>query len=324
MIDDQLIQRVSLFHPFTADAYRRIIKYNTHFVHYTTAETAANIIRGATVWMRNARVMNDFSEIEYGVNRLAAAYNQSPVGKRLKRFLDDVAPGISAEIEALYNGWHHRFAACTYLACVSEHHKRENQHGRLSMWRAYGGQTSVALVMKHDPFLSPVDVIHAYSSPVLYADQPRFNHELSRLANNLKNRRDEVALLSREEIKASMFAVFYFAALCTKHPGFHEEREWRVIHSTEIFPSDHVRQTLETVRGVPQMVSKLPLHDIEGPDGERFTGATVPDLLERVIIGPSDAGPVLRDAFVHLLDEAGVPDPASKVFSSGIPLRSQL
>jgi len=34
--------------------------------HYTTAETAMKIIRGRSLWLRNAAVMNDFSEIEYG------------------------------------------------------------------------------------------------------------------------------------------------------------------------------------------------------------------------------------------------------------------
>lgn len=64
MLDDQLIQHIEVFHPFSADAYRRIIRKQVRFVHSTTAETATSIIRGQTVWMRNARVMNDFSEIE--------------------------------------------------------------------------------------------------------------------------------------------------------------------------------------------------------------------------------------------------------------------
>lgn len=218
-------------------------------------------------------------------------------------------------------GWSHRFPACTYLACVSEHQKAEDHHGRLSMWRAYGGQTSVALVMNYEPFLSPSDVLRAYFSPVLYADQKRFNQELGRVDGNLKTHRDALARMTREELKSRIFNVFYYAALCTKHPGFHEEREWRVTHSTEIFPSAHLVRSLETFRGVPQVVYKIPLKDIDGENGDRFRGATIPHLLERVIIGPSDAGPVLRDAFIGLLASAGVPDPASRVVSSGIPLR---
>lgn len=34
--------------------------------HYTTAETALQIIQNRTFWLRNATLMNDYSEIEHG------------------------------------------------------------------------------------------------------------------------------------------------------------------------------------------------------------------------------------------------------------------
>lgn len=320
MLDEEEIRLTSLFAPHLIDRYRRIVRTNGRFVHYTTAETATSIIRGEMVWMRNARLMNDFSEIEHGLSRLLTAY-RSPVGERLKQAIETTAPGLTKEVEELFDGWSPRFAECTYMACVSEHRRTEDHHGRLSMWRAYGGQTSVALVMNNAPFLSPSDVLQAYASPVLYADQNRFNQELGRVANNLRTRRAEVEHLDRETIKARIFNVFYFASLCTKHPGFYEEREWRVIHSSEMHPSKHLVRSLETIRGVPQIVYKIPLQDIDGDNGETLRGTTIPDLLERVIIGPSEAGPAVRDAFIDLLQQAGVSAPESKVFSSGIPLR---
>ncbi|MDJ0278670.1 hypothetical protein QLH51_17900 [Sphingomonas sp. 2R-10] len=36
------------------------------FAHYTTAENALNIMAVKSVWLRNAAVMNDHSEIEPG------------------------------------------------------------------------------------------------------------------------------------------------------------------------------------------------------------------------------------------------------------------
>ena len=37
--------------------------------------------------------------------------------------------------------------------------------------------------------------------------------------------------LGRETVSASAFNMLRFAVLCTKHPGFLEEREWRIIAS---------------------------------------------------------------------------------------------
>lgn len=272
--------------------------------------------------MRDSRVMNDFSEIEYGLNRLKKAYH-GPIGGRLKRCLEGAASGITDEIVERFDGWSQRFTRCTYLACVSEHAPSEDLHGRLSMWRAYGGRTSVALVMNNRPFLSTSDVLKAYASPVLYADQDRFDREFERVTQGIEPLGAMLRMMGRETLRDRIFNVFLFAALCTKHPGFHEEQEWRVIHAAEMHPSKHLAKDLEVVRGAPQFVYKIPLKDIDDEEGGTgFSGAEVRDLLDRVIIGPSDDGHVVSDAFVHLLGQAGVPAPEERVFVSGIPLRN--
>ena len=46
------------------------------------------------------------------------------------------------------------------------------------------------------------------------------------------------------------------------------------------------------------------------------------ELVNRVIIGPSRFPYVLADAFVALLEAAGVTDAGDKVFVSDIPLRT--
>ncbi len=55
-----------------------------------------------------------------------------------------------------------------------------------------------------------------------------------------------------------------------------------------------------------------------GPDG---ASTALADILDALIIGPCAAPRALRDAFVGLLDEAGVPDAAAKVRISDIPIR---
>ena len=93
-----------------------------------------------------------------------------------------------------------------------------------------------------------------------------------------------------------------FATLCTKHPGFAEEREWRVVYCPTLEQSPYLIKDIAVVRGVPQPIYKIPLKDI--PEAG-FAGA-IPAQLSRVIIGPTQYPLALAEAFVESL-----PKPAS-------------
>ena len=103
-----------------------------------------------------------------------------------------------------------------------------------------------------------------------------------------------------------------------KHPGFHEEKEWRVIHSPTQEPSERVLCHTEVIGGVPQPVYKIPLRNF--PD-EGLEGVEVPELLDRIIIGPTEYPWAVYQAFKQVLTAAGVPDAGKKIIVSDIPLR---
>src|SRR5882762_5813644 len=152
-----------VFHPYALDQLMNVASNGTRFVHYTSAEVAMNILRTKEVWMKNASCMNDFMEVEYGLDSLRKAYSATD----FKSVLDQVFNGITGEIENLFNGWTPYFRTDTYLSCVSEHLDQEDLFGRLSMWRAYGGTTGVALVLNNSVFLNPsTSNLNVYSSPV--------------------------------------------------------------------------------------------------------------------------------------------------------------
>ena len=66
-----------LFAPYFADRVAAL-QGGLRLVHYTSVENAYRIITGRQVWLRNASMMNDFSEIEHGISCLNAAWG-SPV-----------------------------------------------------------------------------------------------------------------------------------------------------------------------------------------------------------------------------------------------------
>jgi hypothetical protein len=142
--------------------------------------------------------------------------------------------------------------------------------------------------------------------------------QLGTIASSVRENSDIVEKLGESPTIARVFHAFKFAALCTKHPGFAEEREWRVVHTPELEPSKRLIKSVEIVKGIPQPVYKIPLGNV--PD-EGFVGAEVDELLERLIIGPTQYPFAQFEAFAQLLADAGVKDPEKRINISEIQLR---
>lgn len=308
----------TIFYPDYFEKIKSAKDENVKFVQYTSAEAAMSIITKEEVWLRNARCMNDFREIEHGLDCLVKAFRNEHYGKLFKETLDSLFPNIIGDVTSLFDRSLPAFKDDTYILCVSEHLEKENSYGRLSMWRAYGGKRSVALVMNPAPFASETDIFHAYTYPVSYQDNDNFNLKFSQLTKRIIKEQAFIKSLGKEAITGFLFETFKSMTICTKHPGFEEEKEWRVVYNPKIKKSEHVSSSIQCIDGIPQEIHKIPLRDFPELN---FFGATVPELIERIIIGPNDQQLVLRDTFANLLRDAGVTDPYSRIHCSGIPLR---
>jgi len=309
---------MELFFPEYLQRKKIIQEAEGRFAYYTSADTAMQVLKKKEVWLRNARSMNDFSEVEHGFNCFRDVFLNSEDGKALQFFLEENYPGIVAELARRIDGWMPVLRAQTYILCVSEHADKEDDHGRLSMWRAYGGKTSVAIILKNGPFLQETDAFKAYAFPVQYGDKFYVEGRVRDLLERLRLNLSFFKKLNQEDAINWLFYIFKVMFICTKHEGFAEEREWRVVYHPDMESSEYVQSEVVSLNGIPQQVYKIPLQNI--PE-ENFTGATIPEFVDRVIIGPSDEAPVLLDAFRKLLTEAGCEDANNKVHYSGIPLR---
>ena len=316
LLNDEL-SLVNIFHPRAMERLRKVRERNTLLVHYTTADAAMKILDSEQVWMRKISCMNDYMEVKQGLECLSQAYDGA-AGEQLKKALNDMFPGFTAELEHLFNEWIPYFHNTTYIACLSEHSNDEDPHGRLSMWRAYGHSTGVALVLNNTPFLAYHGPPGVYSSPVLYLDDLSFEHELQEVVGKIRQNFDFVRNQGRDAVRSATFNAFKFAVLCTKHPGFREEREWRAIYMPSMEQSQNVETSIETVNGTPQPICKFRLKN--SPD-IGVTGLEVPELLNQVIIGPSKYPDAIYEAFVTRLAQTGMKDAASRVRVTSIPLR---
>lgn len=309
-----------IFLPYALSQRDRLVARGGRFVHYTSAENALRILESKKVWMRNTRCMIDFMEVEHGFEYLFRFFADK---KNRAEFFDatnNCAKGAAEQAIGLFDKWLPTIRANTYITCISEHDDGEDLHGRLSMWRAHGrNRIGVAVVLNSAPFMLKSDVLKAYASPVSYLTEEQFHTGLRAIIENIRKHDEFLKTVPRDSIVGAICNMLLFAATSSKHPGFHEEREWRVIHVAKYMPSNALEEKVEVVDGVPQIVLKIPLQDV--PE-KGLVGIEIPKLVSRVIIGPSSFPIPIYDAFVSSLRKIGMSDPESKIVISGIPLRT--
>ncbi len=305
-----------IFQPYALNRNLEALRQNQRFVYYTSADTAMRILRNGEIWMRKSHLMNDFREIEHGYECLANAYSKN--AQRMRTLFDGMFPGFCERLEKLFEGWMPHFRSDSYISCLSEHDPSEDQHGRLSMWRPYGAGSGVTLVVNGGPILRPSNALKAYTSPVAYLNNTGLEQAFAAVLDNVENNAGFLGTFEEEKILGNMFSALRYAVLCTKHPGFHEEREWRVIYSPRYERSERIASSVESIGGIPQSICRIPLRDV--PE-EGLYGLAPTNFVDRVIIGPTKFPAGIYDALMVLLAEVGVPNPAEKIIFSEVPLR---
>lgn len=293
--------------------------------HYTTESTLMKILKNKEIWLRNTSRMNDRMEIKYGVDKLAGALSENGNAGSFRDFLIYIFDGDTSYVDRISNiiserGYIDQYI--TYIACLSEHHAQPNDHedkyGRLSMWRAYGNPSGVALLFKPSILNFSEGVI--IFSPVEYWEQDEITRAVTDKIKFLHSRKIEI----KEEIKQNprykdeffylMIRMLLFAIISIKHPSFAEEREWRLIYNpTASEDLSHaggiVEKDVVDIGGSLEEVYKIDLST-----GEYELGK----LLDSIMIGPNNHPFITKSAIEKLLkdeDMNGIP-----VIPSNVPL----
>ncbi|MEE9913061.1 MAG: DUF2971 domain-containing protein [Deltaproteobacteria bacterium] len=307
----------NIFSIYTTSRRDEMKKIGGRFVHYTSAENAIKILRSKRVWMRNARCMNDYSEIDHGHDLLLKSFNDVNFKRMFYEVLEPCGSEVHQRALDLFDQWWHNIHNNTFITSISEHDSEEDSNGRLSMWRAYGQQSAKAAIVFKPTFDNTL--LKLFLVPTAYYSQAKLNEELKKVINNIKNDQDFLASLDDQTIINAIFGMLLLTTVSLKHEGFREEREWRIIYLPEMMPSKLMLHTIETINGIPQSIYQIPLDDNQI---ENVDTLTIPKLFEKIIIGPSDYPLSLYDAFKKALEEAGIDNPASRVIVSNIPLRA--
>jgi hypothetical protein len=294
--------------------------------HYTSVQVIEQILRNDEVWLANPLYMNDLDEMRAGVL----------LGSQIFPEFARLAGGTPDRATRLIQSYNHYVAHLsteaaldTYVFCLSEH-PQGNTDGHLSMWREYGSKGNGAALV-----LNTQKINYQPHNPLIIAKVSyKTNDDRERaLRANLDNwaKITQAAHLPDDQLYLAAYAAFGFVkslALATKHTGFDEEKEWRVVYVPERDPFGYLKSCLDYFVGPRGVEPKLKYKfgKIYNPDPPKagaspLTSGALTDILEFVLLGPSASSPLAKAAFVRMLERNGKSAFADRVFPSTIPLR---
>ena len=313
--NNQLVSISQALFPY-AEQRRQAFYEGMKLAHYTSADAAYAIIDKEKIWMRRATAMNDFREIEYGRYVLENTLS-SEDGHNYQKFIQSLFPNYKFDILEELRNIHTMALSETYINCLSEHMPEEDTIGRLSMWRAYGGQTGVAIIVKPAAIQTQA-AVGVISSPVYYPKEDTIKDQIIQQIKSISSYIDFIKHLEADFFYQIMRTCLKLAMISIKHRGFQEEREWRIAFEPMTNDLGLVTQITLSVRGAPQLIKLLNIGGLLASSRVRMG---LDNIISHVIIGPTNYPEIIRDAFIDLFKQKGLENADNRVIISNIPLR---
>jgi hypothetical protein len=287
--------------------------------HYTSIGTLERIAQTGEIWFSNPLYMNDVDELRYGMN-LGLHAVRSHTGLR-EACPPDHYNALLDAFDALFTTFDNDSAFDVYVFSCSEHDDEIGDDGLLSMWRGYGGDgNGVAIVFDMAQLL-------AARTPLLVRQVQYLSYEASEAWMDAKLQQFALSLqraggpvAGMKDAAAALFERIKLFALFTKHRGFHEEREWRLVYLREQDVEGLLTQQLHYAIGGRGIEPRLRF--TTEALGEEDTRPRMEEMVQRIILGPVLATPLALRSVVRML-ELYQPAWAHRVARSSTPYRQQ-
>lgn len=287
--------------------------------HYTSILTLERIAQTGEIWFSNPLYMNDVDELRYGMNLGLHAVRSHAV-------LREACPpahynALLDAFDGMYTAFDDDSAFDVYVFSCSEHDDAIGDDGLLSMWRGYGGDgNGVAIVFDLAPLITDDSPLLVRQVQYLSYEQSEawMDRKLQGFAQALQ--RAGGAVEDMPSAAAALFERIKLFALFTKHRGFHEEREWRLVYLRENDRQGLLTQQLHYAIGPRGIEPRLRFTtDAIGGPGH---GPSLQEMVRRIILGPVLATPLALRSVERML-EIYQPAWAERVARSSTPYRSQ-
>jgi hypothetical protein len=283
-------------------------KTNTLF-HYTTAAGLLGILSSSSLWATDLHFLNDAQEAIYAREWVTDAVRgmKNPVLDP-SHFAYGMGEG-AVETFARYQGYVLDALNSTefgvYVACFCQ------SGDLLSQWRGYGTDHGYAIELKTDALTTALDGFSTYP-PAKGLAQVRYGSDAA--ADVVSQAVEGVGdfNLNHPGVKAEYKALHLAALLATvKHPGFSEEKEWRLFvafegsqQATKFGPVPYERTSF---RSTPMAI--VPYIKVQLPS----------DAIVTVRVGPGNSTDVREAGVRRLLKSVGS---NATVLRSDVPLRA--
>ena len=290
--------------------------------HYTSLSNLESIFKHDEVWLSNPLFMNDFEEVRFGV---IEGLEQIKASKNLRTSLlvDSNYDTFIRHYYSFFSLFAEEHVIDTYVFCLSLHDQSDND-GKLSMWRGYGASgngacivldSSKVLVLENSPFI--LARVHYATRQERREKIVSYVDQLSVIISTLQQSDEQIRLAAYylfERIK--LFALF------TKHSGFTEEDEWRIVYLPDRDLKKMIYPMIDYWIGPKGIEPKLKLALKEIPFGEK--GAfSLKKITDRIIVGPSTSSPMALKMVQKMLKKNSCDDLCNRVVASTIPFRNQ-
>lgn len=289
--------------------------------HYTSIENIENILRTDETWFSNPLNMNDYEELRYVI---LESHNKFYDSKNLRDAFNDTEQfnSLQKHFEYFFDQFSNQHYLDVYAFCFSEYSESDSD-GLLSMWRGYGGNGKGAAIVLDTAKLEPKE-----NSPFIVAKVVYLSKEIR--LKWIDNALDKLAVIIKtgnlfndEDLYYAAYYLFErikIFALFTKHSGFKEEKEWRVVYLKERNSDPQIDKMLgyaKTFRGLEPKL-KFKFKALESISNAEFS---ISSLTHKIILGPSFSSPMSKSTFERMLDIVGKPELKEKVSVSDIPFR---
>lgn len=300
------------------DSFEYLKENDVLLAHYTSMENLLNIIGSEQIWLSHPLLMNDVQEMRYGIELGRNEFLVRFSGDPRFRPIVDLYQLVATEFEQ-------KFEMDTYVFCFTQHNKEDND-GMLSMWRGYGDQGRGAALVINNKFVDQSGMTPILIPRVRYLPDDKRRDRINQILDSWSSvvikavEHDDAPPESVRDAALYLFDALIVEALSTKHVGFAEEREWRLVY---LLHRDFQRELVHLFgyhhgRGGLEPKLKLPIK----PPLNIFSDSwSFKDILDRIIIGPSVSSPMAKATLCRALKGMGKEWVADKVVSSAIPFR---
>lgn len=289
--------------------------------YYTSLISLEKILVSQEIWLSNPLFMNDLEELRFGVEFSYSMLRESaPLREAFNTA--ELYDEFMLWVEEEYMSFQRSGALDVYVSCFSLHDPIETD-GRLTMWRGYGDNgNGAAIIFDTASIPEGIQIDSLILGKVHYASTAQrkdwVRAKLSALAITLKSLDFEFDDL--EIVARVMFERLVVFSLFSKHSGFSEENEWRLVYLKSRDREQTIASMISYFNGPRGIEPKLKLNFSSLLSDDK-SGLTFEDLIHSIILGPTSSSPLSVQSTKRMLSLLGYQKLARTLHASSIPYR---